>query len=245
MASSVTNRSVNQESRIIEIIGLAGSGKSTTCKKLRDGDSDALPTYQVARHRLPAAFLRALLWFASDATQRALRDPRGGWTGLHLSVHMDAMIRDLLFRRQNRFGTLFLDQGPIFNCISAERLAADGEIHEAIPNRMRELLVKNLDFLDTIVLLDADLSILLQRIDERRQGHRIKGTGEDTSRIFLEDYRERYDSIVDEIQNRSDIRVIRLDTGQRDPDQIVDAIRSALALSTAEKLPTTAPEPAQ
>jgi deoxyadenosine/deoxycytidine kinase len=229
----VTNRGGLHEAKIVEIIGLAGSGKSTTCRRLRDHFPGVLPTYRVARHRLPIATLRALRWIIEDPTQNALRDPAGGWTGLYLSIHMDAMIRDLLSRRRSPSGMLFLDQGPIFNCISAERLANQGKIHESVPKRMRRLLLENLDFLDAIVVLHADLPILLQRIDERGEGHQIKGAGDDSARVFLEDYQERYDSIVRDIQHHSDAEVLRLDTGRHSPDGIVNEIQSVFALTTS------------
>jgi deoxyadenosine/deoxycytidine kinase len=229
----VTHQSSFHEARIVEIIGLAGSGKSTTCRRLIDHYPGVLPTYRVARHRLPIAILRALRWMIEDPAQNRLRDPAGGWTGLYLSIHMDAMVRDLLFRRQSQSGTLFLDQGPLFNCISAERLASQGEIHESVPRRMRRLLIQNLDFLDAIVILHADLPILLHRIEERGQSHQIKGAGEGSARMFLEDYQERYDSIVSEIQNHSDIPVYPLDTGRHSADEIANEIHSLFALAAS------------
>jgi deoxyadenosine/deoxycytidine kinase len=153
---------------------------------------------------------------------------------------MDAMVRDLLSRRRQRSGTLFLDQGPIFNCISAERLASLGEINESVPRHLRKLLMQNLGFLDAILVLHADLPILLQRIDERGQDHRIKGAGEGSARAFLEDYQARYDSIVSEIQNQSDTQIYRLDTGCHSPEEIANEIQNIFALSASTE--TSSPE---
>ena len=224
----------SHSSRIVEIIGLAGTGKSTTCKKLRESCPGVLPSYRVARRRLPVAALRFLPWFVAASPQHGLRDPRGGWTGLYLSIHMDAMIRDLLFRRRKQVGKLFLDQGPIFNCISAERLANQGEIHKSASERMRKLLIENLKFLDDIVVLNADLPILLQRIDGRGQDHQIKGSDTGSAQAFLEDYRKRYESILEDIQERADIRIMRIDTGHQDPDQVVSEICETFQLATHE-----------
>ena len=141
------------------------------------------------------------------------------------------MVPDLKNRHRNDLGTLVLDQGPIFNCVSAERLAGLGEIHTWVPKRMRQLLMENLDFLDGVVVLDADLPILLGRIDERDGPHRIKGAGGEAASAFLEDYRARYDSVLAEIHNRSGLTPIRLDTGLRGPEEVAEAIRRELSLA--------------
>jgi len=229
-----------QGTTIVEILGLAGSGKSTAWQRLQDSWDEVLPTYRVDRRLLLGAILRVSYGTVAREGFAAIRDPTGGFQGLRLAIHMDAMLRDLSERRFSGKGLLFLDQGPIFNCVSASRLADLGHVHDWVPSFMREQLLDRLDFLESIVFLDAEPRILLDRIQVREQQHQIKGRDESTMLSFLEDYRARYTRILDEIGARRELAPLHLDTGQNGPEEILELIREHIR-RRMEGVPVTDP----
>ena len=220
--------------RIIEILGLAGSGKSTACALLRRQAASQAPEFRVDRRRLPRAIGRLAIDVGLRRVAGSLRDPAGGFQGLRLAAHMHAMVRDLESRKRTQNGFLFLDQGPLFNCVSAARLAATGQLAPWVPVHMSAQLFANIDFLDSIVFLDAENETLLSRIDSRTQDHRIKGKNPAEMSAFLDDYRVRFEDLFERIQRTTSISPFRIDTAEASPEEVVARIRSHFGVAASD-----------
>jgi len=85
--------------------------------------------------------------------------------------------------------------------------------------------------LDFVVYLDASENILIKRINERNKFHIIKGQERFETLEFLSNYRIGYEHVISELKERNDgLKVFRLDTSRKSPDELLDSLRAEFTL---------------
>jgi hypothetical protein len=218
------------EARIIEVIGLAGTGKSTTCRWLRQNLVGAMPEFSVNRL---AVFQRTVKTMASGVVRHGLgsiRDPEGGLVGLKFVAHFDSMSAALLARRRNPGGLTVLDQGPIFNYVWSKRACRHEQVRDWIPSQIGEYFEERAEFLSSVVVLDAPDEILFDRIARRSQDHEIKGADASTSAAFVAEYRELYAAAIDELRSWTGIEPLSISTEYDSVEEVGKKISRALSI---------------
>ena len=211
--------------RAIELVGPAGSGKTTLYRALAARCSrvaPGIPFGGLGHLRLGARHAALLLpaWLASRdrwLSEKELRslDYVVGWAeGLE---------------REASNGTLFVfDHGPIFRLA---RLAAFGPrlVESAAFARWREQAVTRwARLLDAVVWLDAPDDLLTARIDTRDEAHRMKGSAAGDAEHFLGRYRAAYDALLAELRAAGAPAPLRVDTSREAADVIAERLLTTL-----------------
>ncbi len=206
--------------RVVELVGLPGSGKSTIFEAVRSRD-DEIATIPILKHRpytgVLARHLAATL--ATLVHRRAL--------GRHWSrelVVMMAYIRALPpvlgGRHRPRGKALLFDQGPIFTmsrpALRDERLAGWWERSLAT---WRSLL-------DVVILLDAPDAALLERIDARSKEHRLKGNARTAALEALAQDRAVQEAVLERFAGGP--QILRFDTSRRSAEEIADEVLAVI-----------------
>jgi len=213
---------------LVEVAGVAGSGKSTLTRSICEG-----PWFSVGgfiHTRLPSHLLRV-----ARATPRLLpiiasdrRSPRMSWPEFKLMVYVTQWRSVLRRAMHRRGGVTVLDQGPIYALV---RLKAEGKPFTTTPafdawwEDMFRLWVGELS---AIVWLDASDDVLWRRINGRTQLHKTKGEGAAEGHRFIETYRRSFDAMLGRIETLGAPEVLRFDTEELTADELATRLRPRL-----------------
>ena len=219
----------------VEIVGVAGAGKSTLTRTLCErgrGWRVAEDLHTRARSQWPYvlhAAPRVLALLAHGAAAR----PWLSWDELKFLVYVVEWERFLHDRPEYRHGVTILDQGPIFALARLEWAAKPVVSSPAYRRWRADMLRRWSAALDVVVWLDAPDAILIERIDAREQSHAAKGKPSGEALAFIAAYRRAYESLLVDLERLGGARVLRFDTAQSSADDVASALSRGLAADEA------------
>lgn len=217
---------VRVEPRRVEIVGVAGTGKSTLARTLvhrypECRAADFLHTrspdhWRYVAHSVP----RVAPLLARTAQLSSFLS----WDEVKLLVYVSEWSRYLDSHQPNRIGTTVLDQGPLYAlaCLLWGRKPATR--HVRFRAWMDEMLAHWSRELGLIVWLEASDDVLLERINDRAQGHAAKGEVAETALELLRRHGDAYGYVLGQIERLGQPPVRRLDTSTRSSDDIADEV---------------------
>lgn len=224
--SSASNNSEQRpgETKIVEIVGPAGAGKTTLYQAL-DCHTDRIQVGNFPDVRkvsdVPFFFWNGiriipnlLRLYRSDSRQLTRREFAWmsilyGWTEL---LRKES-------RRNDRI--IVLDQGPVY-LLAEMRLFGPEYLKQAGAQGLWQTLYKRWGtVLDTVVWLDAEDEVLLERIRNRQQEHIVKEQPATVVFEFLNCYRSEYERILSILEAQgAGLKVLRFNTRQQ-PKEIL------------------------
>jgi shikimate kinase len=220
-----------QRVRAVELVGPAGSGKSTLyralaarCDRVRPG----VPFGGLGHVRLGLSHAARLLpaWLASPGRWLDEKELR--------SLNYVAGWAAELERGGAEGGLAVFDHGPVFRLA---RLRAFGPplVESAAYARFEQAAVARwAHLLDAVVWLDAPDALLAARIDRRDETHRMKGADGADSERFLARYRAAYAALLAELAAAGAPAPIRVDTSRETPEAIAARLLGAFGLPACE-----------
>jgi hypothetical protein len=224
----------------VEIVGVAGSGKSTLTRVLHSDHgwhvADSLHTklpghWPYVAHGLPGV----VPFFAASMRDR----PALSWDELKFVLYVAEWDRFLRTEYRDQPGVVVLDQGPMFAlaCLLWGRKPVTRHASfEAWLRRMAERWSRELD---AVVVLDAPDAVLLDRIDAREQRHDAKGVLPHQGFELLGRHREAYGRVFELVESYGRARVLRFDTATIPPARIAGELAELLGLGRARELTET------
>jgi adenylate kinase family enzyme len=222
----------------IEIVGVAGAGKSTLTRTLRS----RYPGCRVAdslHTRMPAHWpyvLHSTPRVLPLVVRSALSRPALSWDEIKFLIYVCEWDRFLRDRSEHRSGVTVLDQGPIFalaRLVWGKKPVTRSERFEAWLNRMVERWSVELD---AIVWLMAPDEALLERIYHREQRHEAKGKPAPEGLELIELHREAYGRLFELVARLGRPRVLRFDTGTMRPAEIAGELAGLFEDRPAQQL---------
>jgi thymidylate kinase len=216
---------------LVEVTGVAGSGKSTLVRRLCDELPEARRgTFIETRDpRHLAALVGAIPAMAPILVRNVGPRPRMNWADVKLLAYVTRWDRVLRRMPDSASGVTTLDQGPVYALV---RLRAQGRRvgrSAAFARWWERSLARWGHQLRVVVYLDADDAVLLGRINRREQAHATKGEPEDDARVFLERYRSLFDEALARLERPGGPTIVRFDTGAMTSEEIVARLRPILA----------------
>lgn len=220
--------------RRIEIVGLAGSGKSVLARALCDRDrrwqlTDTFHASERGHWRYLAHATPQLL----PLLARAGGPAAVSWEEFKLLVYLHEWPRHL--RAENTTGATVLDQGPLFAL--ARLLWGDGRAARtrAFQAWVDAMLVAWAGELTAIVQLVAPREVLLERINSRSKPHEAKCRSETEALQILDSHDRAYRQLFERIDAIGGPPLLRLDTSAittaHAATQILDALDSVPAVA--------------
>lgn len=216
--------------RKVEILGVAGAGKSTVVRLL--GERPGFSKAEFIHTRKPSHLLqvaRGLPRLMPILLGGIRRRPRISWPEFKLLVYATRWPL-FLGRRMPAPGTVLLfDQGPLYALV---RLQAEGKpfsTRSAFESWREEILERWASELHAVVWLDAPDPVLWSRINERSQGHRTKGEEAEAGHSFIARYRRSFDGLLRRMEELGGPEILRFDTSTATAEQIVETVRPLLA----------------
>jgi len=219
---------------VVEIVGLAGAGKSSLVLALGQRVKNAqigfrirkieyIPLYVHSFFTLLPVFYyryRKLRWFSLKEAKAFIY-----LSVLHSAISQEAKKNQVM---------IILDQGPVFiltQIFSVTKIRKQINYHnyygaDKTEHYFEEWLMSIIkqwaDTLDDLIWLDAPDSILLERINNRQKHHIIKTLSDSGSRDFLMHFRTCYEQILTSLDKCS--RVLYFDTSRKGMGEIVDRV---------------------
>lgn len=207
---------------LVEIIGVAGAGKSTLSSVLLMG-SDGYRLAEFIHTRRPTHFVylaRSFPRLLPVVVPGFLRRPRMGWADFKLMAYVTGWSHYLDRQPGYSDGVVLLDQGPIYALVrlKAKGLGAASSSH--FQRWWSDMLVRWSSTLSVIIWLDAADSVLQERINERAQSHTIKGEPGETGQQFIVRYRALFERVFSDVKRRGGVELLRFDTSDTSTDEI-------------------------
>jgi hypothetical protein len=219
----------------VEILGVAGAGKSTLARLL--GTRPGFARAEFIHTRKPSHLLqvaRGIPRLMPILLGGIARRPRISWPELKLLVYVTRW-RLFLARRRPAPGTVLLfDQGPLYALV---RLKAEGKpftARRAFEDWSEEMLGGWASELTAVIWLDAPDAVLWSRINERSQGHKQKGEETEGGRRFIARYRRTFDDLLRRMEALGGPPVLRFDTSTATAEQIAKTLGPSLLAARSE-----------
>lgn len=222
---------------VIEIAGVAGTGKSTVTGAL----AEAIGLHTVSRHRNRAnapGYLASAARLAPTLTRVRATD-LASWRGCNKMVRLRASLALVGAHARHGCAGVVFDQGPLFllSAIDGDRRHATAS---AAFSRWRAgELQRTRRALDVVVMLEAPDEVLLERIRGRGKQHVLKHLQDRAARRGLANMRSGLERTADELAASGTVHIERIDTSVVSVEQIVRRIVGA----TSAVLPTSSRHP--
>lgn len=187
----------------IELVGPAGAGKSTLAAALINRIEQVKlvtpPDLHAARDlpffigntiaMLPTFFAiaRESGWKLPSPHEMALMVMLNGWPRR-------------LEKRHNKNSILLVDQGPISFLGMLQRVGAPWRSTPSGKRWLERIFNRWSKVIRQVVMLDADIDVLIERIRTREQEHRLKTSSYEEAVVTLELYRKIYPNIISCLQ---------------------------------------------
>lgn len=226
----------------VEIVGVAGSGKSTLTRVLHDEYgcyvADSLHTKLPAHWPYVARGLPRVARFVAAG----MRDrPALSWDEVKFVLYALEWDRFLHAQYRDRPGALVLDQGPMFALACVLWGQKPATRHVSFEAWLQRMVERWSEELDAIIVLDAPDAVLLARIDGREQRHDAKGAPPSEGLELLARHREAYGRVFELVEDLGRVRVLHFDTATMPPDRIAHELAELLGLSRSQELTEMAP----
>lgn len=212
------------ERALIELAGVAGSGKSTVTSNLTPDSMARAPFISARDPSQVGLFVLSLPRLTPLVAANFRHPPRMTWADYKLMVYVTTWDRHL----EGGTGSLLFDQGPLYALV---RLKAKGIGVTATPvfdEWWSEMLTKWLDRISLVVWLDAPDEILMKRINQRDQAHLLKNAPPRESKGFLERYRALFDEIAAVSEARGRPAIHRIDTGSVTAEEVAGMVAQVI-----------------
>ena len=226
--------------RRIEIVGVAGTGKSTLAQTLITRHPDwRLADFIHAREPTHwSYFLRS-----APGVVRLLVHSHGqpslSWDEVKLYVYASEWHRYL--DSQHGSGVTLLDQGPVFALACLRWSDSPAGRSPAFTAWTHETTERWASELDAVVELTAADDVLLERINKRAKGHVAKGRSSSEALAVLASHRRAYADVLDEVEQLGRLRRMRVDTSEITSESVADEVLEMLSAQFAIPLDGAAP----
>ncbi|HEX6579564.1 MAG TPA: hypothetical protein VF195_01640 [Actinomycetota bacterium] len=214
--------------RNIEILGVAGAGKSTLATHLAaDPGFEIAPFIHARRPADLLLILRTIPRLLPILWAGLTHAPRISWPEYKLLVYVTRWAPVLRRRRPQTDTVLLLDQGPLYAIVRLSAEAKPFTERRSFTSWKREMLDRWSNELSEVIWLDAPDAVLWSRINVRDQDHRQKGGRTEAGHRFIARYRRAFESIIPVVEAWDDVRTTRFDTSTSTVAQIVEVVRAS------------------
>jgi thymidylate kinase len=215
--------------RKIEILGIAGAGKSTLARLLGQQAGFEMAPFIHARrpsHLLEVA--RSVPRILPILVGGITRSPRISWPELKLLVYVTRWQLVLRRRKPLAAAALLFDQGPIYALVRLKAERKPFTTRRAFERWREEMLASWASELTSLIFLDAPDAVLWNRINERPQGHREKGEEAKAGLRFIARYRGSFEDVLKKVEEFGGPQVLRFDTSVATAAQIAEKVEPLL-----------------
>jgi shikimate kinase len=217
---------MNNHPHIIEMVGVAGTGKSTLRKAMmqrdkriqffdRPGNLSYLPfIFKLATLWLPLylTYYRNSKWFSTQEIRNM--------------GYLDTWISRIRYRALFNDNIYIIEPGSVYWLATLQECKVGLVKHPRFQRWWKKSILHWASSLDAIIWLDAPEEVCFKRVHSRDQWHQFLEISTDNAMQELKCYRNYYESLVPEMASLCPIKVFHFRTDQISTDQMVEQIFS-------------------
>lgn len=223
----LSNNAITQKPvLIVELVGLAGAGKTTLARALSQRDERILVAADLElrkREHLPI-FVGHVPFLLPVFLRRCRPSRWFTWDEIKAMVYLKGWPRVLRQQASNHGTVVLLDHGPVFKLATLNAFGPEGLKSPGLEPWWHSMFEQWAGTLDIVIRLNAPNEILVERINARNQRHAVKGRSELEAYKFLMRYQASYEQILAKLTAYAEPMLLQFDTTQASIDQIVDEV---------------------
>ena len=238
MVTMLSNNPSKQKSAlIVELVGLAGVGKTTLSRALSQRNEKIWVAADLElrkREHFPIFASHLLFWL--PLLLRRSRSSRGfTWDEIKAMAYLKAWPHVLREQAQQGGIAVLLDHGPVFKLATLHAFGPERLQSRGFAPWWHRTFEQWAFTLDVVIWLNAPDKVLVQRIDARQQQHTVKGKSEREAYDFFLRYGSSYEYILRKLATYGGAAyggptLLQFDTNQASIAQIVDEVLVACNL---------------
>ena len=206
-------------SQVLEIVGIAGCGKSTLTGNLRSRYPDwnysfRLPVLRTLHWQVFALLRHAGILFSYSEKGEFVRNCR-------LLMYIEALPAAIKQSKAKGRHPVVFDQGVIYAYASLRNIGLRRAERSGQTLLHLQMLEKYIDQIDGITLLTADRKSLEDRIFSRESDHRLKHFSDNEIDIFFRGYDQVFQEVINLLREKGK-QVVKIDTSDLTEEQVFD-----------------------
>jgi shikimate kinase len=194
---------------MFEILGLAGSGKSTTIKYIKDSKytfKDNIE-YKKIDYSIMYKIFKLIQIFLITKNIRHVKE----------FITFLMLFKSIKLNNKKEKTVICFDQGPLF--ILTKLIIEIPEQEEYFLDELRKVI----PYYNEIIYLKTPLEVLSFRINNREQEHRIKDKPIEEQSLFLKTYINLYNKVIN-ICLEQNVNVIKINTDKHSIDEVGELV---------------------
>ena len=209
---------------IVELVGVAGAGKTTVLNAIRQRDQTIRPWRRFERLRSLPMSIRHMVALVPTALELLRKSPRSCWACTKHLVRLRTLHTMLARETTTAHRAIILDEGPVYSLCRLRLLqqASLGNTH--LPSGWRTTLAQWPGSLDVVIWLDAPDPVLMQRIRSRAKAHDVKQGTDREVFGFLERWRCTYREILAHLPAAGPVKMVEVDTARESAGQAASSV---------------------
>jgi len=219
--------SISEQEKIIELLGVAGVGKSTLANELKKkkGNSIINPTPS----RTSLLFLKHI-WknrgyiFATMMSKSQVKKEIIAAI-VFSDIYLDNQFLDSI---RSKHKLIVFDQGLLFLAAFLEKEYSDISVNVFNKVKLNRVITSHYD---NVIYLSCPIDVLIERINARNNWHRIKGESHENTVKFLTDYQTIYLRLIDRIDSQGVSVLSTVHTDLSAPDLLANSVLDRLKLN--------------
>lgn len=213
---------LNKRPLLIEIVGLAGSGKTTLTRVLTQFNSNLQVGLQISKIKVYPHLVNPSLFLLPVFFLRFREDRWFDWKETKAIMFLNAWYRELKRPLPKNKDAIIFDHGPIFWLTRIREFGPELSKSRAFEKWWTNELSRWLGMLDIVIWLDAPDEILLRRIQTREQDHIVKAESVQNIYEFLTRFRSAFNESTTIAKSKKEILYYTFNTNLKTPQQIAD-----------------------
>jgi thymidylate kinase len=209
---------------ILEIVGLAGTGKSTILSSLTQRNKEIQAGYCFKKILYLPCFINIipLLFWTFLCRHRYSRQLT--WQTIKVMVFLSTLHYVAKRQSSNNHAIIMLDQGPVYMLTWLHMFVLENVKNQRLKRWWENYLNKWASTLDIIIRLEAPDKILIERVYDRNKWHMIKEKTEQDVHDFLARYRRSYEHIISRLTLNGGPRMFSFNTNHDSINHVVNKI---------------------
>jgi adenylate kinase family enzyme len=207
---------------IMEVIGVAGSGKSSLAAALVEGHEDWIleGPLQMRNTRHLRRAMHGVARLGRITAVNLSRRRLLSWRESKYVLYVMEWSRHLRSMPTQDSRVIVLDQGPVY--VLARFGTADVPIAGCEPASewWRGITANWADTLDVVIALEAPDSVLWERVTTRDRSHEALDRGRSAWSTFAESYRRSFATVLAAMERPDGPQILRYDTSRMSTDEI-------------------------
>jgi len=218
---------------IIEMVGVAGAGKSTLREILRQRDGTIqfrVPPQKIGYlpFLIKQLFTRPPIYFFKNRTHRCFT-----WEEIKIMAYLETWIPHLQKQAAEKDIVCVLDPGSVYWLTTIREFGPESARRPKMVRWWNEKLRQWGQALGLIIWLDAPDELLLHRVLTRDEWHPVKTQSPEETLEQFSRLRKGYEEIIDLMTSQGGPPVLKFRTDQMAPKEIADRVFAEAKLNAA------------